>query len=126
MPVRQRVYPELDFVHTVWEGTVTMDDGRAHNEALRNDPDFSPSMRQLSDARTARSAVSSEGIRTLAKTSAFGPESRRAILVADSNTFGVSRMYEAQADQAGHLRIFRDEAEALAWLGIDPEVISEP
>lgn len=124
MPVRQRVYADHGFVHTVWEGKVTMEDGQAHNEALRNDPDFCPSMKQLSDARTAESAVSGDGVRTLAKTSAFGPQSRRAILVADDNTFGVSRMYEAQADQAGEVRIFRDEVEALDWLGIDPGVLS--
>ena len=123
MPVRQRVYKELMLVHTVWEGTVTLEDGLAHNDALRGDPDFSPTMRQLSDARTAKSAVSSEGVRTLAKSSAFGPGSRRAILVSDDDIFGVSRMYEAQANEAGEVGIFRCEAEALEWLGLDPTAL---
>lgn len=119
MPVRQRVYKDLGLVHTVWEDRVTLEDCLAHNDALRRDPDFCPTMSQLSDARAAVSAVSSEGVRTLARSSAFGPESRRAILVADDHIFGVSRMYQSQATTAGELGIFRDEAEALAWLGVE-------
>ena len=120
MPVTFRVLPELDLVHTVWTGVVTLEDGTRHNEGLRAHPDFHPGMRQLSDARAAQSEVSGPGVRGLARHSAFGPESRRAIVAADDAIFGVSRMYEAQATQAGEVRIFRDYDEALAWLGVDP------
>ena len=119
MPVTYRVLPDLNLVHTVWSGAVTLEDAVQHNEGLRGDPDFSPAMRQLSDARGVTSQVSGEGVRGLARHSAFGSESRRAVLVSDDTIFGVTRMYEAQAARAGEVRIFRDIDEALAWLGID-------
>lgn len=120
MPVTYRVLPAANLVHTVWSGVVTLEDAVQHNDGLRSDPDFSPSMRQLSDARGVESRVSGEGVRGLARRSAFGAESRRAIVVSDDTIFGVSRMYEAQAATAGEVRIFRDIDEALAWLGVDP------
>jgi hypothetical protein len=120
MPVKYRVLPAANLVHTVWSGVVTLEDAVRHNDGLRSDPDFSPSMRQLSDARGVESRVSGEGVRGLARHSAFGAESRRAIVVSDDTIFGVSRMYEAQAASAGEVQIFRDIDEALAWLGVDP------
>jgi hypothetical protein len=119
MPVTYRIVPELRLVLSTWEGAVTLEDGRRHNESLRADPEFDPSMRQLSDARRARSAVSADGVRGLARHSAFGPSSRRAILVADDDAYAVSRMYAAQANKAGRVRIFRDLRDALAWLEVE-------
>ena len=34
--------------------------------------------------------------------------------------YGVSRMYEAQEEKSGAVKIFEDRGEALRWLGIDP------
>jgi len=119
VPVTYRIVKELELVHTVWDGVVTLEDGVKHNELLRTDPEFHPGMRQLSDARGATSAVSGEGVRGLARHSAFGPDSQRAIVVSDDALFGVSRMYEAQAETAGEVRIFREVSEALTWLGVD-------
>lgn len=119
MPVKYRIVNELDLVWTTWDGVVTLEDGMQHNALLRADPDFHPAMRQLSDARGAESAVSEPDIRGLARRSAFGPESRRAILVSDDALFGVSRMYESRAQTAGEVRVFRSLSEALDWLEID-------
>ena len=68
MPVTFRVLPELDLVHTVWTGVVTLEDGTRHNEGLRAHPDFHPGMRQLSDAREAQSEVSGPGVRGARRT----------------------------------------------------------
>jgi hypothetical protein len=123
MAVTYRILESVDLVHTTWAGRVTFEESLAYNEALLADPSFDPSMRQLSDARTAESEVSGDGIRALARRSAFGPGSRRAILVQDDALFGVSRMYEAQTKGAGEVQVFRDEAEALEWLGLDGAVL---
>jgi len=119
MPVTYRIVSQLDLVWSTWDGVVTLEDGLQHNDFLRADPDFHPAMRQLSDARGAESAVKGPDIRGLARRSAFGPESRRAILVSDDAIFGVSRMYEARAQTAGEVRVFRELSEALDWLEID-------
>ena len=121
MPVRCRVLKEQQLVHTIWESGVTFEDCLEHNRLLREDPDFDPSMRQLSDARTAKSAVTADQVRTLAKMSAFVAESRRAVLATDDDTWAVTRMYEAQAADAGEVGIFRTEGEALEWLGLSNE-----
>ena len=121
MPVTHRIIEDLRLVVTTWVGDVTLEESRQHNEGLRRDPAFSADMRQLSDARLARSQVTADGIRGLARSSPFGPDARRAILVSDDETFGVSRMYEAQATEAGTMAIFRSRDEALTWLGLSPE-----
>jgi hypothetical protein len=121
MPVTHRVLPKLDLVHSVWSGVVTMEEARGHNEALLADPDFHPAMKQLSDARSVESEVSGLGVRGLARHSAFGPLSRRAIVAPDDVIFGISRMYQAQATDAGEIRVFRRLDEALEWLEVDAE-----
>jgi len=121
MPVRLRVLKEQHLVHTIWEGRVTFADCLDHNELLRGDPDFDPSMKQLSDARTAKSAVTADQVRALAKMSAFGVDSRRAVVATDNDTWAVTRMYEAQSVDAGTVGLFRTEAEALEWLGLSQE-----
>ncbi len=122
MPVAYRIDTSLRVVYSTWEGVVTLKDALAHSEALRADPDFEPDMRQLSDARFATSALSAEGVRRLAKNSPFGRGSRRAILVAADMIYGVSRMYEAQTDDAGTVGVFRDADAALTWLGLAGDV----
>ena len=49
------------------------------------------------------------------------PGSEWAARDQDDETFGVSRMYEAQATEAGTMAIFRSRDEALTWLGLSPE-----
>lgn len=125
MPVRYRIFEDLRLVVTTWYGDVTLEQARQFTADLRTDPSFAPDMLQLSDARRARSLVTAEGVRGLARNSAFGPEARRAIVALDDEIFGVSRMYEAQATDAGTLAIFRDRGEALAWLGLTPDQVPE-
>jgi len=71
----------------------------------------------------AGSEVTASGVRGLARTSPFGPEARRALLASSDEIFGISRAYQAQAPEAGRVRVFRDIGPALKWLGIDPAEI---
>ena len=125
MPVTYRIISHLHLVVTTWTGDVTLEESQQHNASLRDDPAFAPDMRQLSDARQARSRVTGDGIRGLARSSPFGRAAKRAILVADDETFGVSRMYEAQATDAGMVAIFRDRDAALAFLDLDHDRLPE-
>jgi hypothetical protein len=123
VPVTYRIVTSVGLVHSLFEGVVTFEEAFESARRLSVDVDFDPSMKQLSDARTANSVMTGQGIRALAKHSPFGPQSRRAVLVANADTFGIARMYEAQADEAGEVQIFEDEEAALAWLGVDPEAL---
>jgi hypothetical protein len=40
-----------------------------------------------------------------------------AILATSDSTYGMGRMYEMRSDREGRIAVFRDEAEARAWLG---------
>ena len=106
---------------STWSGAVTLDEALAHHESLRSDPDFEPHLCQLSDARGVTSAVTSEGVQEIARKSPFGAGSRRAIVVDSDLVYGVSRIYQARADQVGsEVRVFREIDEALAWIDPSP------
>lgn len=94
-----------------------MEEAREHNAALRADPDFDPSMRQLSDARDAESTVSVDDLRLLARETPFGKLSRRAVVGSSDLVFGVSRQYVAfSGPDAPVLHVFREIDEAREWL----------
>lgn len=125
MPVRYRILKDLGLIHTTWEGVVTLGDAMEHNAQLTADPAFDPDMLQFSDASRAEISVSAPGVRSLAKQSPWGPRSRRAFLVSDRASYGISRMYTSQEQRSGAVRIFQDCKDALHWLGIDPSVLSD-
>jgi hypothetical protein len=88
---------------------------------LRAHPAFDPSFQHLYDARElAASNITSDGMKTLAESSPWGPQSRLAVVVSQDFGYGMSRMYQMRkgADST-HMSIFRSLEEALAWLGID-------
>ena len=84
-------------------------------------------MCEIGDARGAeRLDVTPEGIRRFAQ---FDEEHRErlagyrlALIVGDDRTFGLARMYEALTrENVEGVRVFRDEAAAREWIGLDPE-----
>lgn len=125
MPVRYRIDHDLGVVFSRWEGVVTMEEARGHYLGLKDDPAFDPDMRHFSDARKTTQSVASDDVRRLAKMNPFSAATRRAIIVADDALYGVYRMYEAQVEEPGTVGVFRDAAEALAWLGLPPDLDPE-
>jgi hypothetical protein len=120
VPVSHEIDVTKGVVFTTWSGDVTLEEARSHLRQLRDDPDFLPSMGQLSDARDVTSTVPAEGIRELASNTPFGEGSRRAIVVTSDVVFGVSRMYELRQLEGGaDVKLFRDIQEARAWLGLE-------
>ena len=127
MPVTYRIDSESRVVFTRWTGEVTLAEAQGHNDGLRRDPAFVPSMNQLSDARDVTNTVTPEGIRALAKTSPFGQGSRRAIVAHTDLVFGVSRQYALQAGLgAPEIMLFKDIRFAQEWLGLDPDPDPDP
>lgn len=118
MPVRQRVLPHHRLLVSVWEGTVTFAECLEHNRMLKADPGFEPTFNQLSDTRTATTALTADEVRAMARINPFTATSRRAVVVADQVMHAVTRMYEAQVDDAGEVGIFATIDEAMEWLGL--------
>lgn len=122
MPVSYRIDTARDLVVSVASGVVTDDDLLEHQQRLREDPAFQPSFRQLFDFRQGTTnQVSGRGVRQLAIAPAFGKGSKRALLVPDDAAFGLARMFQTLRDESENeaIAIFRDEAAALAWLGVE-------
>lgn len=83
----------------------------------------------LVDRRTARMAVGPEDVRPqldLARNVfANADRPRLAMVVAADYDFGMARMLELRGgtDTPHEVRVFRDLAQACAWLGVDPSVL---
>jgi len=104
-------------------GRVTDDEAFAEQRRLEADPDFEPDMGQLFDGReVSEFRVTSPGIRRLARRSPFGRGSRRALVAARDDTYGMARMYEMlRLGQGDEVTVVRSLSEALAWLGLAEE-----
>jgi hypothetical protein len=122
VPYSHRIDREGGVVFTIWVGDVSLAEATDSNEALLNDPDFVPSLNQLSDARRVTTPVTASGISMLAQTSPFGTGSKRAIVSDNDLVFGVSRQYSLQTSEGGaEVMLFRDMRVAREWLGLPPE-----
>ena len=123
MPVSYTIEPRLHLVVASCQPPVTYQQLLGFMAALREDPDFEPSMRQLTDARWLLSSYSGDEIRGLARSSPYGEGSRRAIVVSSEAIYGAARMYGAQI-RAGKIGVFKSVDDAIAWLDLSPEEFS--
>jgi len=121
MPASYSIDPERRLITTrVWD-TVTNDEVDRHNEALRSDPLFNPTYRQLADmSDVTLNMVTADNVQETAHDQYFAPGTRRALLVSNDATFGLCRMYATYAESVGQLvNVFRERKAAEAWLGLD-------
>lgn len=88
--------------------------------ALRADPRFRATMNQLVDAiDVTELAVTVEAVNQMGQSTLFAPTAKRAYVVKMDALYGMIRMYELHQAARGSesVRVFRDRAVALAWLG---------
>ena len=122
MPVRYVILKDRRLVITTAEGRVTVDEVKAHQDQLLNDPDFNPEFDQLIDG-TAITAVdmSVNDIRMAVDRKLFSSTSRRALVATRPFIYGMARMmatYLEMSKAASPASVFRDFPSALKWLGI--------
>ena len=94
-------------------------------ESLRVIPHLKVGYSILVDVRTMETGnLTAEGIRRLAAiTGIFSKESRRAVVVSGDSGYGLSRMFNLRLGDDGRtFEIFRDEAQARAYVGLEPEL----
>lgn len=131
MPWTYRIDKAREFMWVRASGVVTEAEVATGAANAIGDPDFGSHYRLLLDYSEATSiSMSVDAVARLAQSSAFSPRSRRAFLATTPLTFGLGRMYETYAslgDTSAPVRVFRDRAEALAWLNSDvpPEKVIE-
>lgn len=119
MPAEYQIDKNRRLVLTNCSDVLTMADLLAHGDRLLQDPDFTPNFCHFMDLSLVTEVeLSSEELRRLAQRQVFSPESRRALLVGNDLTYGLSRMFGIHREMLGEagIRVFRDRAEALDWV----------
>ena len=121
MPQDYRIDEQQQVLWTRCWGVLSDQDIIAHQAKLRADPKFSPTIKQFVDAcDVTKVAVTVEAVNQLGASTLFAPAAKRAYFVGKDALYGLVRMYEMQQAARGtdSIRVFRDRAVALAWLGI--------
>ena len=124
MPVQYVIDKERRLVITTASDRVTFAEARAHQEGLRDDPDFRPEFNQFLDATGVTVLeISNDEAKVIARNSPhFSASSRRAWVAANPFLFGMGRMIGIYREIAGgeeQFHVFYDRGEALKWLGLD-------
>src|ERR1700753_3112255 len=100
MSTQYRIDAAHNLVVSTCIGALRFEDMFAHQNRLRADPAFQPSMNQLLDFGAATETnINAEHLRQLAKATLFSATSRRAILAGSDAHFGLGRMYEILRDE---------------------------
>lgn len=121
MPAEYRFDFDYHLVISIARGVLTMQEMLDHQNGLRNDPLFKPSMNQLLDfGSVSVLQIQGSDVRSLAVATLFSATSRRAFLVDERDLFfGLARMYEQlRARGPEQIHVFREYAEARDWLGL--------
>lgn len=120
MPAKYQIDVERKLVISQAWGVVTDDDVREHNRALRADPLFDPTYRQLIEmSGITKDLVDIETKREVSENQFFAPGVRRAWVSSDDFSFGMARMYAVAAEREGQtIGVFRERSEAEEWLGL--------
>ncbi|RMH21210.1 MAG: hypothetical protein D6701_02760 [Gemmatimonadetes bacterium] len=102
--------------------TLTVADFIEVFEAALENPEFDPTYGRLWDVRPALDPLDGRQVRAIAAQYAARIEprltaGRSALLVGSDVYYGLSRMFAGLSEAARvEFRVFRDEAEAVAWL----------
>lgn len=122
MPITYEIDEANGWVKMVGSGVITDEEVLAYRQTLLADPRFRASMKVLSDMRgIERVHVTAGGIRRLVhEESSHTAElaARRLAIVTDSPVaYGMARMYQMLAENAGGaIQVFRRIEDAMAWL----------
>ena len=122
MPLDYQIDPHHGVVRTRAWGSLADAEIRAHYQHIAADPRFQPTFHLFCDLRgVTQIEAARDSLRDLARLSTFGPDTRRAFLVYHDEHFGLARMLQAFCELEGTTAaVFRQLADAEAWLGLPP------
>ena len=120
MPLTCVIDKQRRLVTSTATGTLSYSDIAAHQDRLKNDPDFNPGFDQLFDGtRVTKIALTVEEIQTVARQRVFAAGSRQAFATSSEFAYGMARMFEIYRETAGTgrlVRVFDSLEEAQEWL----------
>ncbi|HSU15620.1 hypothetical protein [Longimicrobium sp.] len=119
---------EHRLVHMTLAGRLTDSDLLAVQARMRSDRLFRPDYCQVVDATgLSEVAVTLEGLCATAAGTVFGTGSRRAMVAPSDVAYAMGRMYKKlRGDSPDRLEVFKEWAEAVAWLDLSGWTAPEP
>jgi hypothetical protein len=127
MPIRMIIDRAAGLIRTTGSGRVSGDDLVTYYHRLRSHPDFRGDLNEIFDlSDVTDAAVDADDVRRLSGvTEEFtrrGVAVRVAIVAPRDLEFGLARMYEMlQSQSLNEVRVFRDRADAEAWIFGPPD-----
>jgi len=120
MPLTCVIDKQRRLVTSTATGTLSYSDIAAHQDRLKNDPDFNSGFDQLFDGtRVTKIALTVEEIQTVARQRVFAAGSRQAFATSSEFAYGMARMFEICRETAGTgrlMRVFNSLEAAQEWL----------
>jgi hypothetical protein len=104
-------------------GVLTDDEVISHATNLKDDPRFSPGLKQIIDFRDlVHMQLTSHGVRTLAHLNPFRPDAKRAFIIDNDDALALSRAFftYTEAGVDGYT-LFRGLEPAMEFVGLDPK-----
>ena len=127
MPYRYNFLPEHHIIVVRWTGDLTAEGIIEFLRDLVAHPDFRPNLNRLYDFSNANVELTVTGLRAIGTEiqnldEAHG-DRRVAFLVHQDLAYGMMRMFTAIGENLkADMKVFRDEAEARAWIGLPVEL----
>lgn len=120
MGMSYKVDKALGVVFEKWSGTITAKELGPYWRGLVADPEVLACDKVLVDVRDVVPGFSGEEVRKLVVAILEAPLKERsfkiAVLVSKPVQYGVARQFQVYSSLLSESEVFRDEAEALAWL----------
>ena len=117
-PYRIEIDAHQGLVTTTYFGVVTTDCIVSATREYLEHPDFDAGFRALVDlTAVTRAEMHTDDVTKVGLESPYAPGSWLALVASDDVTYGLARAFEMTVESRGRMvRVFRDRAEADAWL----------
>lgn len=117
-PYRIDIDPRRGLVTTAYFGVVTTECIVGATREYVEHPDFRSTFRAMVDlTAVTRAEVHTDHVSMVGLESPYAPGSLLALVAPDDVTYGLARAFEMTVEEGGRtVRVFRDRAEADAWL----------
>jgi len=130
VPFQYRYDASLNCLFSLWNPPVTLLDLAVFGESLLGSDDLDDRTCRLNDLRALTGAQPTSDVRALAEGMARWdrrlPPYRAAHVVGSDLVFGLTRLFQTVRGEPGEkMAVFRDVAEAQAWLGL-PAGMGDP
>ena len=132
MTVSHHIVEKSRLVCTKWSGSIGDEDLLDGYRELYENPEWHPGFDEIVDLRsTDMTGVTSQGMQRLSRAvdeyvGGLDGKFKTAVIAPNDLPFGLARIYGVAAEGSTEsVRVFRSEVDALDWVGVDKNTLSE-